>query len=153
LGKAITVTSSAGAKTTIIDGGKIGPVATFSSGEGARSVLRHFTLQNGTSTFNSQYAGGVYIMAHRQPFPTTLFKTTPLAVMVAGSASHSDRRELKAIPSRTTSNRVALVDREGEESHWSARALHRSSLTRFRTMSGEVTVEGSLYSRPAPLPS
>ncbi len=62
LGKAITVTSSAGAKTTIIDGGKIAPVVTFSSSEGARSVLRHFTLQNGTSTFNSQYAGGgIYI--------------------------------------------------------------------------------------------
>jgi Right handed beta helix region len=62
LGKAITVTSSAGAKTTIIDGGKIAPVVTFSNSEGARSVLRHFTLQNGTSTFNSQYAGGgIYI--------------------------------------------------------------------------------------------
>ena len=61
-GKAITVTSSAGTKTTIIDGGQVAPVATFSSGEGLKSVLSHFTLQNGTSTFNTQYAGGgVYI--------------------------------------------------------------------------------------------
>jgi hypothetical protein len=61
-GKAITVTSSGGAATTIIDGGKIAPVAMFSSGEGSKSVLSHFTLQNGTSTFATQYAGGgVYI--------------------------------------------------------------------------------------------
>ena len=62
MGKAITVTSSAGAETTIIDGGNTAPVATFSSSEGPMSVLSHFTLQNGTATFNSQDAGGgVYI--------------------------------------------------------------------------------------------
>jgi parallel beta-helix repeat protein len=62
LGKEITVTSSAGAATTIIDGGNIAPVATFSSGEGLKSILSHFTLQNGTSTSNSAYTGGgVYI--------------------------------------------------------------------------------------------
>lgn len=61
-GKAITVKSASGAKVTIIDGGKAGPVATFNSGEGSKSILAGFTLQNGASTFNSQYdGGGVYV--------------------------------------------------------------------------------------------
>lgn len=63
-GKRIIVKSSNGPKVTIIDGGLIAPVATFSSGETLKSVLKGFTLQNGTSTFNSQYdGGGVYINA------------------------------------------------------------------------------------------
>jgi len=61
-GKAIRVKSTAGAKVTIIDGGKVAPVVTFSTGEGAKSVLSRFTVQNGTSTFNSSYTGGgIYI--------------------------------------------------------------------------------------------
>ncbi len=64
LGKAITVTSSAGPATTIIDGGKAASVATFTTGEGSRSVLSRFTLQNGYSTLSSEYSGGgVYINA------------------------------------------------------------------------------------------
>lgn len=58
MGKAITVTSSAGAKTTIIDGGHIAPVATFSSGEGVESVLSHFTLQHGIATSDTSFGGG-----------------------------------------------------------------------------------------------
>jgi parallel beta-helix repeat protein len=62
LGKAITVKSSGGPKVTIIDGGKVAPVVTFNTSEGLKSVLSGFTLQNGTSTFNSQYdGGGIYI--------------------------------------------------------------------------------------------
>src|SRR5215472_11108476 len=62
MGKAITVKSSGGAKVTVIDGGKLGPVVTFASGETAKSVLQGFTIQNGTSTFNSGYdGGGIYI--------------------------------------------------------------------------------------------
>jgi len=62
MGKAITVTSSAGPKTTIIDGGEVAPVATFATGETTTSVLSGFTLQNGMATFNSEYdGGGVYI--------------------------------------------------------------------------------------------
>lgn len=61
-GKAITVTSSGGPKTTIIDGNQAGPVATFATSETTASVLNGFTLENGTSTFNSGYdGGGVYI--------------------------------------------------------------------------------------------
>jgi hypothetical protein len=61
-GKAITVTSASGPDVTVIDGGNIAPVATFSSGETLSSVLSRFTLKHGTSTFETQYmAGGVYI--------------------------------------------------------------------------------------------
>ncbi|HEX6908726.1 MAG TPA: right-handed parallel beta-helix repeat-containing protein [Terriglobales bacterium] len=61
-GKAITVTSSGGASVTIIDGGNAAPVVTFASGEGSHSLLNGFTIQNGTSTFNTQYeGGGIYI--------------------------------------------------------------------------------------------
>ena len=62
MGKAITVKSVSGAKLTIIDGGNLAPVATFSSGETIKSVLKGFTLQNGNATLNSRYdGGGVYI--------------------------------------------------------------------------------------------
>src|SRR4029077_2829117 len=54
-GKAITLKSSGGARVTIIDGGGIAPVLTFSSNETSSSVLNGFTLQNGSATFNSQY--------------------------------------------------------------------------------------------------
>jgi serine protease len=61
-GKAITVTSSGGPTTTIIDGGQVASVVTIASGEGPSSVLSGFTIRNGTTTFNSQYeGGGVYI--------------------------------------------------------------------------------------------
>lgn len=53
MGKAITVTSSGGAKVTTIDGGAVDSVVTFVSGEGLSSVVSGFTLQNGGS--------GVYI--------------------------------------------------------------------------------------------
>ena len=61
-GKAITVSSASGPAVTIIDGGNLAPVATFSNGETPGSVLKQFTLQHGTSTFQTQYmAGGVFI--------------------------------------------------------------------------------------------
>lgn len=47
IGKAITVASSNGPKTTIIDGNKAAPCVTFNSGEGPKSVLKGFTLTNG----------------------------------------------------------------------------------------------------------
>ncbi|MFZ0641361.1 MAG: right-handed parallel beta-helix repeat-containing protein [Candidatus Acidiferrales bacterium] len=47
LGKNITVTSSAGAATTIIDGNNNGTVVTFTNGETAQAVLNGFTIQHG----------------------------------------------------------------------------------------------------------
>ncbi len=47
-GKAITVTSSAGPSTTILDGGARGPVVSFTSGETRASTLSGFTVQNGS---------------------------------------------------------------------------------------------------------
>lgn len=67
-GKAITLTSSDGAESTIIDGGnssnpKFGSVVTFKSDEGPDSLLEGFTLTNGTGTFfqNLHFGGGIYI--------------------------------------------------------------------------------------------
>jgi hypothetical protein len=57
-GKAISVKSSGGAKVTIIDGGHANSVVTFNSGEGLKSVLHGFTIQNGTAGLEG---GGVYI--------------------------------------------------------------------------------------------
>jgi parallel beta-helix repeat protein len=67
LGKAITVKSSGGAKITIIDGGGVAPVVTFSTRETLNSVLSGFTLQNGTSTFNSGYEGGGIVIDSASP--------------------------------------------------------------------------------------
>jgi hypothetical protein len=66
-GKAITVKSSNGAKVTIIDGGALAPVVTFSSSGTLSSVLSGFTVQNGTSTFNSNYEGGGIYVANSSP--------------------------------------------------------------------------------------
>ena len=63
-GKAITVTSSAGAATTIIDGGAAPGLATvsFQSHELRNSVLSGFTIQNGgNQTASSRGGGGVYV--------------------------------------------------------------------------------------------
>jgi serine protease len=49
-GKAIVVRSSGGPKVTIIDGGSLGAVVTFSTGETSGSVLSGFTLQNGSGS-------------------------------------------------------------------------------------------------------
>ena len=47
-GKAITVTSVAGAAATIIDGGNGGPVVSFVNNETRASVISGFTLRNAT---------------------------------------------------------------------------------------------------------
>ena len=66
-GKAITLKSSGGSKVTIIDGSGLAPVVTFSSNEGIHSVVQGFTIQNGTSTFNSQYEGGGIFISFASP--------------------------------------------------------------------------------------
>ena len=57
-GKAITVTSSAGAASTTIDGGGAGSVVTFNHGETTSSVLSGFTIIHGNASFGG---GGVEI--------------------------------------------------------------------------------------------
>jgi parallel beta-helix repeat protein len=57
-GKAISVMSADGPRVTFVDGGLVAPVVTFSSGEGRSSVLQGFTIQHGSSTFESGYDGG-----------------------------------------------------------------------------------------------
>ncbi len=61
IGKAITVKSSGGSKVTIIDGGKVGTVVTFISGESQSTVLSGFTIQNGVAPLSSQ-GGGINIV-------------------------------------------------------------------------------------------
>jgi len=62
LGKAITVASSAGSASTVIDANNVGSVVTFANGEGPSSMLTGFTLQHGVGTGSVQdiYGGGVY---------------------------------------------------------------------------------------------
>src|SRR6185369_9417931 len=56
-GKGITVTSSSGPETTIIDGSKAGSVVTFSSGENLTAVLNGFTIRNGKAELYSPTDG------------------------------------------------------------------------------------------------
>ncbi len=48
-GKAITVTSSAGPATTILDGRSAGAAVTFKTGETSSSTISGFTIQHGGS--------------------------------------------------------------------------------------------------------
>ncbi len=57
-GKSINVKSASGSKVTIIDGGHANSVVTFNTGEGPKSLLRGFTIQNGNSSF---YGGGILV--------------------------------------------------------------------------------------------
>jgi hypothetical protein len=58
MGKAITVKSSGGQNVTIINGNGLAPVVAFVTGEGPKSVLSGFTLENGVGTFDFGYQGG-----------------------------------------------------------------------------------------------
>jgi parallel beta-helix repeat protein len=61
-GKAITVTSTRGAKVTVVDGGWAAPVVTMDSGERPTSVLQGFTLRHGNSdSENGSVGGGIYV--------------------------------------------------------------------------------------------
>lgn len=60
-GMAVTVKSSGGPTVTVIDGGGLKSVASFTTGEGRDSVLEGFTLTNGSTNGGStKIAGGVY---------------------------------------------------------------------------------------------
>jgi hypothetical protein len=67
LGKAITVESSKGAKVTTIDGGGISSVVTFSSNETLSSVLKGFTVTNGSATITADYQGGGIAIVSASP--------------------------------------------------------------------------------------
>lgn len=62
IGKAVTVRSSEGPAVTSIDGGRMGSVVSFVSGEGNGSVLEGFTVTNGSGTLSGPYGygGGIY---------------------------------------------------------------------------------------------
>src|SRR5262249_6581215 len=64
-GKAITVKSESRPQNTIINGGKLGSVVTFNSGEGRDSILNGFTLQNGSAA-----AGGGVMIYNSSPTVT-----------------------------------------------------------------------------------
>lgn len=66
-GKAITITSTQGPQSTIIDGGSAGPVVTFVSGEGPQSVLSGFTIQHGRAQAASLYSGGGIRISNSSP--------------------------------------------------------------------------------------
>ncbi len=57
-GKAITVASSQGPGVTTIDGGGSGSIVTFTSSEGATSVLKGFTITHGSASFGG---GGIEV--------------------------------------------------------------------------------------------
>jgi parallel beta-helix repeat protein len=78
-GKAITVKSSGGAKVTIIDGGHLNSVVTFDSGEGLRSVIRGFTIQNGDGGAGSSYEGGGIRIFNASPTVTGNIVTNNVA--------------------------------------------------------------------------
>ncbi|HUS25963.1 MAG TPA: right-handed parallel beta-helix repeat-containing protein [Nevskiaceae bacterium] len=61
-GKAITVKSQNGPQTTIIDGNQAGSVVTFATSETLSSVLKGFTVRNGTGILPFPgFAGGIDI--------------------------------------------------------------------------------------------
>ncbi|MEZ2348164.1 Ig-like domain repeat protein [Terriglobus sp. RCC_193] len=61
-GRNITVTSSDGPATTILDGSSTGPVVAFGSGETSQAILSGFTIRNGSGSGPSNIGGGgVYI--------------------------------------------------------------------------------------------
>jgi hypothetical protein len=84
-GKAITVTSSGGAASTIIDGGATPGLAVvaFQSNETRTSVISNFTIRNGgLSPLPRRLEEGSMYPARLQPFSTTSsLRTDALALM------------------------------------------------------------------------
>jgi hypothetical protein len=63
LGKAITVTSSGGAASTIIDGGQKAPAVVFNTSETRASILSGFTIQHGgVFDYTVFINGGIYLL-------------------------------------------------------------------------------------------
>src|SRR5439155_16982933 len=83
LGKAITVISASGKSVTFIDGNHAASVVAFHSGEGRKSVLKGFTLQNGSTPFDG---GGVYIYNSSPTVLNNVIKNNVAAFEGAGIA-------------------------------------------------------------------
>jgi hypothetical protein len=67
LGKAITVESAKGPNTTIIDGGNVYSVVTFTANEGPSSILSGFTIQNGNALDTPASEGGGIAIENASP--------------------------------------------------------------------------------------
>jgi Abnormal spindle-like microcephaly-assoc'd, ASPM-SPD-2-Hydin len=67
LGKAITVESEKGATATIINGGNVYSVVTFSSNEGPSSILSGFTIENGNALDTPESEGGGIAIENASP--------------------------------------------------------------------------------------
>jgi hypothetical protein len=67
LGKAITVESAKGPNATIIDGGNVYSVVTFTANEGPSSILSGFTIQNGNALDTPAGEGGGIAIENASP--------------------------------------------------------------------------------------
>lgn|GEM_PF-681080 len=79
-GKAITVESDDGPHSTIIDGAEIGSVVTFNSGEGQNSIIRGFTIRNGSAPSG----GGVFCASSSPIIDSNIIKENKTTVQAAG---------------------------------------------------------------------
>lgn len=91
LGKAITVTSSAGRDTTIIDGAGLGQVSvvTFKTNEQTNSILQGFTVRNGQGSYqmvtgSQLLLGGAIVCVSTSPTLSNLKLTSNSAAYGGG---------------------------------------------------------------------
>ena len=110
-GKGVTVTSVAGAGTTIIDGGAAPglPTVAFQNKETSASVLSGFTVRNGgDEPFATQTAGGVYIGYLSAPVVTrntiTANGCANVLTNVAGPATISNNEISSVLPLKSGFN-------------------------------------------------
>ncbi|SFR97525.1 Right handed beta helix region [Granulicella pectinivorans] len=62
-GKAITLQSTEGPETTILDGSNLAPVVTFATRETRATSLSGFTLRNGAPASTTSHGGGILLVA------------------------------------------------------------------------------------------
>jgi len=85
-GKAITIQSTDGAESTVIDGLQTGSVISFVNNEGADSVLSGFTITNGSGNPDPvvTYGGGIYCGENASPTITGNIITNNVSSFGAG---------------------------------------------------------------------
>jgi parallel beta-helix repeat protein len=106
-GKAITVKSSNGAKVTFIDGNNAASVVTFESAEGLSSVLKGFTLENGSTT---QQGGGIFIY---NSSPTIIDNVVTQNTAAAGGGGIEAEFSSALIEGNTISNNSQVLGYSG----------------------------------------